>query len=79
MFYCICKINNKEVMPTELICNISWLYYGDIKFRDTFVFKYTPMGLACGYRILLQEGRGPHLGSDGRVLLQTVAFCLSWP
>ena len=27
-----------------LLKSVSWLYYGDIKIRDTFVKEYTPGG-----------------------------------
>ena len=39
-------MNDKEICPNESgfapEIQVSWLYYGDIKFRDTFVYEYTP-------------------------------------
>ena len=42
-----CKTNDKEIWPNlnsgpAHKIHVSWLYYGDIKIRDTFVYKYTP-------------------------------------
>ena len=33
-------MNNKNDFAYEI--HISWLYYGDIKIRDTLVYDYTP-------------------------------------
>ena len=42
-----CKTNNKEIWPNKSgsapEIYVSWLYYRDIKIRDTFVYEYTPM------------------------------------
>ena len=42
--YGACKTNNKEIWPNKsgFACKIhvSWLYFGDIKIRDPFVYKH---------------------------------------
>ena len=42
----MCKMNNKEILTSKSgfvhEIHVSWLYYGDIKIRDTFVYEYTP-------------------------------------
>ena len=42
----MCKTNGKEIWPSRSSSapeiHVSWLYYGDIKIRDTFVYEYTP-------------------------------------
>ena len=41
----MCKTNNKKIEPGESSfahkMNVSWLYYGKKKIRDTFVYEYT--------------------------------------
>ena len=40
----VCKTNNKEIWQNKSgfahEIHVSWLYYGDIKIRDTFVYKH---------------------------------------
>ena len=42
----VCKTNDKEIWLSKSDSahkiHVSWLYYGDIKIRDTFVYEYTP-------------------------------------
>ena len=34
------KFNQKKSFAHEI--HVSWLYYGDIMIRETFVYEYTP-------------------------------------
>ena len=42
----MCKTHDKEIWQNKSgsahEIHVSWLYYGDIKIRDTFVYKHTP-------------------------------------
>ena len=42
--FCVCKINNKVIWFNKSYSaheiHVSWLYYGDIKIKDTFVYKH---------------------------------------
>ena len=42
----MCKTNNEEIWPDKTgfapEIHVSWLYCGDIKIRNTFVYEYTP-------------------------------------
>ena len=43
----VCKTNRKKIWQSKSISaleiHVSWLYYADIRIRDTFVYEYTPM------------------------------------
>ena len=78
----VCKTNNKEIWPYESgsapEIQVSWLSYGDIKIRDTFVYEYTPL-LRLKFVILvimifLVLAEIPHSQTKSVILLTRVPY-----